>query len=113
MRDYYDAAEAPVAAEPLAYDRADYGERYGDAKRREQVGQRAWQAQLQVCLSAGCVQRAEEVQRAGVDGSQPNHRIDQHGEEGYQACNEHLGEGAEAEPYYEQGRDRDYGRDLN
>ena len=109
VRHYDDAAQAPVAAEPLAYDRADYGERDGYAECGEQVWQRTWQAQLEVCLGAGCMEGAEEVERAGVDGAQAYHRVDQHGEEGNQACYEHLWEGAEAEPDDEQGRDRDYG----
>ena len=108
-----DASETAVSGEPFPDHRADYGERDGDPKRREEVRQGARHPQLEEDLHIAGVEEAKEVQSGGVYRPKADEGIYHHGEEGDEGGNHHLGERTETKPNHKKWRNRDDGRDLD
>ncbi len=100
-------AEALVGTRPLADDGADDRQRHADPHATEDARQRRRDLEGRQHLTAGRTQRSTELEQAGVDRADADHRRDGDREEDDERADDDLAEQPRPEPERDQRRKRE------
>ena len=100
-------AEAPLAACPLADDRADHRERDAHPHPAEDRRQRGRHLHPPDDLPARGPERVGHLEQARIDRPDPDHRRDRHREEHDQRRDDELAREPDAEPQHDERRQRE------